>query len=93
VQVTIPDPENGITASLLDVLLDVRWRKASASNPSGSCAELAALPGGSVAMRNSRDPGGPALIFARAEASAFAAGVKSGEFDDLLTYQAVRRSA
>jgi hypothetical protein len=35
-------------------------------------------------MRNSRDPGGPALIFTRAEIRAFFAGVRSGDFDELM---------
>ncbi len=35
----------------------VEWRKSSASNPSGNCVEAAALPDGSVALRNSREPG------------------------------------
>jgi hypothetical protein len=60
-----------------------QWRKSRASNPSGNCVEVAALPDGSVAMRNSRDPGGPALVYTRAEVAAFLAGVKGGEFDDL----------
>jgi hypothetical protein len=64
-------------------LSDVTWRKSTASNPSGDCVELAALPGGEVAVRNSRDPHGPALIYTRAEIAAFVAGAKDGEFDDL----------
>jgi Domain of unknown function (DUF397) len=59
------------------------WRKSMASNPTGSCVELACLPGGGVAVRNSRHPAGPALIYTRAEISAFLAGVRNGEFDDL----------
>ncbi|ODU02130.1 MAG: DUF397 domain-containing protein [Pseudonocardia sp. SCN 72-86] len=59
------------------------WRKASASNPSGDCVEVAALPGGDVAVRNSRDPDGPALVYTRAEIAAFVAGARAGEFDDL----------
>jgi hypothetical protein len=59
------------------------WRKSTASNPSGSCVEVMQLPGGAVAVRNSRHPGGPALIYTRAEVAAFLAGVKDGEFDDL----------
>ena len=31
-------------------------------------------------MRNSRDPGGPALVFTRAEWDAFLAGARDGEF-------------
>lgn len=60
-----------------------QWRKARASNPSGACVEVAPLPGGDVAVRNSRDPGGPALVYTRAEIAAFLTGVKAGEFDDL----------
>jgi hypothetical protein len=61
----------------------VQWRKSMASNPSGNCVEFAALPGGEVAVRNSRYPDGPALVYTRAEVAAFLAGVKNGEFDDL----------
>lgn len=59
------------------------WRKSTASNPSGNCVEVAALDSGDVAMRNSRHPAGPALVYTRAEVAAFLAGVRNGEFDDL----------
>ena len=71
--------ENGIPADKLPAA----WRKSSASNPSGSCVEVAALTDGTVAVRNSRFPAGPALIYTRAEVAAFLAGAKDGEFDDL----------
>jgi hypothetical protein len=63
--------------------LQVTWRKSRWSNPSGNCVEVAALPDGGVAVRNSRHPSGPALVYTRAEMSAFLAGAKGGEFDDL----------
>ena len=70
---------NGVPADQLAAA----WRKSRVSNPSGSCVEVAALAGGAVAVRNSRDPSGPALVYTRAEVAAFLAGVKNGEFDDL----------
>ncbi len=45
---------------------------------------MAMLPGGSIAMRNASDPGGPALIYTHAEIEAFIAGAKDGDFDDLV---------
>lgn len=72
--------DNGIGA---DRLGPVAWRKSRASNPSGDCIEVAALDSGAVAVRNSRDPHGPALVYTRAEIAAFIRGAKDGEFDDL----------
>ena len=71
---------NGIPA---DQLASAAWRKSKVSNPSGSCVEVAELPGGAIAVRNSRHPAGPALTYTRAEMTAFLTGVKNGEFDDL----------
>ena len=71
---------NGFPA---DQLPAARWRKSRVSNPSGCCVEVAELPGGVIAVRDSRDPSGPALIYTGAEVAAFVAGVKNGEFDDL----------
>jgi hypothetical protein len=62
----------------------VTWRKSRHSNPSGNCVEVAELPDGAVAIRNSRYPAGPALICSRPEFAAFLAGARDGEFDGLL---------
>ena len=70
---------NGVPADQLAAV----WRKSGASNPSGSCVEVAALADGEIAVRNSRHPSGPALVYTRTEIAAFLAGVKDGEFDDL----------
>jgi hypothetical protein len=78
------DLRRGAAASgRADELGPLTWRKSAASNPNGDCVELAPLPTGDVAMRNSRDPRGPALIYTRAEIAAFLAGAKDGQFDDL----------
>jgi hypothetical protein len=42
--------------------------------------EVAFLDGGDIAMRNSRHPDGPALVFTRDEWNAFLGGARDGEF-------------
>jgi Domain of unknown function (DUF397) len=75
------EARNGMPASDLG---DVTWRKSRHSNSQGTCVELAGLPGGAIAVRNSRHPDSPALIYSPAEMDAFVRGAKDGEFDDLL---------
>ncbi|WEH43708.1 DUF397 domain-containing protein [Streptomyces sp. NBC_01218] len=74
------DVYNGMAAT---GLLGVVWQKSRHSNSQGSCVEFAKLPGGNVAMRNSRHPDGPALVYTPAEIEALLLGVKDGEFDHL----------
>ena len=57
------------------------WVKSSLSFSNGNCVEVAVLPGGSVAVRNSRDPEGAVLRFTQGEWEAFLGGVRLGEFD------------
>ena len=68
-----------------------RWRKSALSNPTGNCVELAPLADGGVAVRNSREPAGPVLVYTRAEMVAFLGGVKNGDFDDLVEHPSVPR--
>jgi Domain of unknown function (DUF397) len=56
------------------------WRKSRRSNPSGNCVEIAVLAGGAVAMRNSRHPDGPALVFTKSDWDAFLGGAQDGDF-------------
>lgn len=71
---------NGMPATDLS---DVAWRKSSRSGALGNCVEVARLANGEIAVRNSRFPHGPALVYTKAEIEAFVAGAKDGEFDDL----------
>jgi Domain of unknown function (DUF397) len=71
---------NGMSAAELP---GVTWRKSAHSGAVGNCVEVARLAGGDIAVRNSRFPEGPALIYTKTEIAAFLAGAKDGEFDDL----------
>ncbi|MDA0634404.1 DUF397 domain-containing protein [Nonomuraea sp. MCN248] len=57
------------------------WRKAAASADVGQCVEVATNLPGVVAVRDSKNPHGPALIFTPGEWRAFVGGVRDGEFD------------
>ncbi|GAA1914623.1 DUF397 domain-containing protein [Streptantibioticus ferralitis] len=73
--------DNGVQATRIEGAV---WQKSRRSNPSGNCVELAALPGGQFAVRNSRHPEGPALVYTREEMIAFIGGAKDGDFDALV---------
>jgi hypothetical protein len=66
-----------------DELSWLGWRKSSFSMQNGNCVELAPMPGGGVAVRDSKDQDGPILRFTEAEWAAFCAGYEAGEFEDL----------
>jgi hypothetical protein len=61
---------NGVPADQLGAA----WLKSTAGNQSGQCVDVAALADGEIAVRNSRHPSGPALVYTRAEIAAFLAG-------------------
>jgi hypothetical protein len=70
---------NGMPAGDLG---NVQWR--SADGAEGTGVEMARLAGGQIAVRNSADPDGPALIYTRAEIEALIGGAQDGDFDALL---------
>jgi Domain of unknown function (DUF397) len=55
------------------------WRKASASGPENNCVEVADLPGGAKAVRDSKRPEAGALRYTADEWAAFREGVIAGE--------------
>jgi hypothetical protein len=61
-------------------LNNLRWFKSSAS-ASGACVEVAHLPGGGVAVRDSKDRSKTPHVYTRREWEAFLTGAKNGEFD------------
>jgi hypothetical protein len=57
------------------------WRTSTRSNNGGACVEVARNLPGIVAVRDSKDRQGPALVFTPADWEAFAAGVQDGQFE------------
>jgi hypothetical protein len=58
----------------------LRWFKSSASG-GGGCVEVAHLPEGGVALRDTKDRTRAAHVYTRDEWQAFLTGAKNGEFD------------
>ncbi|WP_157121683.1 DUF397 domain-containing protein [Nocardia violaceofusca] len=58
-----------------------KWFKSSWSGGSENCVEVAFLPSSAVAVRDSKEPAGPALVFDSAEWIPFVAAAVRGELD------------
>ncbi len=76
------DIQNGISAAHLQ---GAAWRKSQRSNSQGACVELARLDSATVAMRNSRDPLGTALVYPADAVRAMVSALRAGELDDLIS--------
>ncbi|HSR83579.1 MAG TPA: DUF397 domain-containing protein [Streptosporangiaceae bacterium] len=63
---------------------NAEWITSRACNNS-ACVQVAHLPGGMVALRDSKDTTKPAHVFDGEEWVAFVVGVKAGDFDAPLT--------
>lgn len=60
---------------------DARWFTSSRGGPDHANRVEVAFVGEAIAVRDSQNPDGPALIFTPAEWDAFVGGAKDGEFD------------
>jgi hypothetical protein len=60
------------------------WERPWSGPNGGQCVEMKRLADGRIAVRQSTDPGGPALIYTTDEISAFITGAKAGLADHLL---------
>lgn len=72
---------NGMRATDLG---SVTWVKSRRSNPSGNCVQLAVVDRGRVAMRDSKDPTGPALVFDFGSVADWVRDLKAGQYDTFL---------
>jgi hypothetical protein len=62
------------------------WLKAQQSSNNGACIEIASTNDrNKVAIRDSKDPDGPILVYTPLEFSAFLDGARNGEFDRLIS--------
>lgn len=61
------------------------WRRPWSGGNGGNCVEALRLDDGRVALRQSTDPSGPALIYTRGEIDAFIQGAKAGQADFLVS--------
>lgn len=59
----------------------LEWVKSSYSGNNGNCVEVAVLPGGGRAVRDSKDPQGPVLSFGARALAEFVRCVADGDFD------------
>ena len=69
------------------------WRKSSRSGAVNNCVEVARNLPGSVAVRDSKRPAGPALVVSRTAWDAFTTGIKAGQFDVRLATARPRAAA
>lgn len=56
------------------------WQKSSCSSQNGNCVEVAGNLPGLVAVRDSKDPDGAALIVSPEQWQVFLDGVRNGQF-------------
>lgn len=73
---------NGMPASELS---GAGWHKPWSGGNGGECVEAMRLGDGRVALRQSTDPDGPALIYTPHEIRSFIEGAKAGAADFLLS--------
>ncbi|MEV4239612.1 DUF397 domain-containing protein [Nocardia sp. NPDC049737] len=62
-------------------LSGARWFKSTRSSGTKDCVEVAFLSSSFVGMRDSKNPGGPALVFTPDQWDAFTTAVADGQFN------------
>jgi hypothetical protein len=59
----------------------ITWRKATASDANSGCVEIASLADGQVGIRDSKNPGAPALVVSADAWAGLLMAVKAGLLD------------
>jgi Domain of unknown function (DUF397) len=75
---------NARILTTLDIAGTVDWFKSSYSGNGNNCVEIAdltATPHRAVAVRDSKDPDGPALLFGPGAFASFIADARAGRYD------------
>lgn len=67
-----------VPSTMKQDLATADWRKSSFSGAAQNCVEVAGDLPGIVAVRDSKNPHGPALVISRARWEAFTDSVKAG---------------
>jgi len=89
--VSAEEAKAGKTALSDGEIAALSWIKAKASSHNGACVEIAAARG-NIAIRDSKDPAGPVLLYTPAEFAAFLDGARNGDYDALLRLSSRRAS-
>lgn len=71
-----PPPSRHISCST--TLTGAAWRRSSHSTAANNCVEAAALSAGRVAVRDSKDVAGPALLFSQGAWDSFVQALREG---------------
>lgn len=66
---------------MLNELSGAKWSKSRRSSAGSDCVEVAHLRQGRVAVRDSKNPAGPAFVFTPRQWDAFLSSTRAGEFD------------